>query len=60
MAVFVLIIRALSIPLGGMQPEALVLIAMMTAPFTLGVALLATLVAAGPETMVQRLRSVRA
>ena len=55
-----MIIRALSIPLGRMQPEALVLIAMMTAPFTLGVALLATLVAAGPETMVQRLRSVRA
>ena len=38
MAVFVLIIRVLSIPLGGIQPEALVLIAMMTAPFTLGVA----------------------
>ena len=58
--VFVVVVRIVNVPLAGIHPEALVLIAMMTAPFTLGVALLATLVAAGLETVVRRLRPARA
>ena len=44
----------------ALQPEALALIAMMTAPFMLGLVLLATLVTAGLETVVRRLRPARA
>ena len=58
-AVFVAAVRVLNVPLGGIQPEAF-LTAMMTAPFTLGLVLLAMLVTAGLETMVRRLRSARA
>ena len=36
MAVLVVIIPVLRVPLGGVQPEAFVLIASMTAPFTPG------------------------
>ena len=54
------VVRIVNVPLGGIQPEAFVLIAMMTAPFTLGAVLLATLVTAGLEMMVRRLRSARA
>ena len=59
-AVFVAVVRIVNVPLGGIQPEAFVLIAMMTAPFALGLVLLATLVTAGLETVARRLRSARA
>ena len=55
--VFVAMVRIVNVPLGGIQPEAFVLIAMMTAPFTLGGALLATLVTAGLETVVRAARA---
>ena len=58
--VFVAVVRVVNVPLGGIQPEAFVLIAMMTAPFTLGTVLLATLVTAGLEMVVRRLRPTRA
>ena len=63
--VFVAVVRIVNVPLGGIQPEAFVLIAMMTAPFTLGAVLLgavllATLVTAGLEMMVRRLSPARA
>ena len=47
-------------PPGRIQPEAFALIAMMTPDFTLGVVLLAALVAVGLETTVRRLRLARA
>ena len=43
---FVAVVRVLNVPLGGIRPEAFVLIAMMTALFMLGAVLLATLVVA--------------
>ena len=58
--VFVAVVRVVNVPLGGIQPEAFALIAMMTAPFTLGTVLLATLVTWGLETVVRRLRPTRA
>lgn len=57
--VFVAAVRVLNVPLGGIQPEAFALIAMMTAPFTLGAVLLATLTTAGLETVVRRRRPAR-
>ena len=53
-AVFVAVVRIVNVPLGRIQPEAFALIVMMTAPFTLGAALLATLVTWGLEKMVRR------
>ena len=58
--VFVAVVRVVKVPLGGIQPEAFALIAMMTAPFTLGTVLLATLVTWGLETVVRRLGPTRA
>ena len=42
-AVFVAVVRVLDVPVGGIQPEAFALTAMMTAPITLGAVLLVTL-----------------
>ena len=56
--VFVLVVRVLDVPVGGIQPEAFALTAMMTAPFTFGAVLLVTLGTAGVEVLVRRLRSV--
>ena len=50
------VVRVLDVPVGGIQPEAFALTAMMTAPFTLGAVLLMTLGAAGLEALVRRLR----
>ena len=58
--VFVAAVRVLNVPLGGIQPEAFALIAMMTAPFTLGAVLLATLTTGGLEAVVRRRRPARA
>ena len=52
--IFVAVVRVVNVPLGGIQPEAFALIAMMTAPFTLGAVVLATLVTWGLERMVRR------
>ena len=52
--VFVAVVRVVNVPLGGIQPEAFAMIAMMTAPFTLGTVLLATLVTWGLEKIVRR------
>ena len=51
------VVRVLNVPVGGIQPEAFALTAMMTAPFTLGAVLLMTLVTGGLEALVRRLRS---
>ena len=51
-AVFVAVVRVLDVPVGGIQPEAFALTAMMTAPFTLGAVLLMTLGTAGLEALV--------
>ena len=51
---FVAVVRIVNLPLGGIQPEAFALIAMMTALFTVGGVLLATLAAWGLEKMVRR------
>ena len=56
-AVFVAVVRVLNVPVGGIQPEAFALTAMMTAPFTLGAVLLMTLVTGGLEALVRRLRA---
>ena len=55
--VFVAVVRVLDVPVGGIQPEAFALTAMMTAPFTLGAVLLVTLGTAGVEALARRLRS---
>ena len=52
--VFVAVVRVLNVPLAGIQPEAFAMVAMMTAPFTLGGVLLATLAAWALETVVRR------
>jgi hypothetical protein len=54
---FVAVVRVLNVPVGGIQPEAFALTAMMTAPFTLGAVLLMTLVTGGLEALVRRLRA---
>ena len=53
-AVFVTVVRVLSMPVAGVQPEAFVLTAMMTAPFTIGLVLVSTATAALVETLRSR------
>ena len=55
--VFLVVVRALNITVAGVEPEALVLTAMMTAPFTLGFLLLLVLGAAAAERLVRRVRA---
>ena len=50
-AVFVAGVRILSVPVAGVQPEAFVLTAMMTAPFTVGLVLVSTMTTALIETI---------
>ena len=54
---FLVVVRALNIVVAGVEPEALVLTAMMTAPFTLGFFLLLVLGAAAAERVVRRGRA---
>ena len=54
---FLVVVRALNITIAGVEPEALVLTAMMTSPFTLGVLLLLVLGAAAAEWVVRRVRA---
>jgi hypothetical protein len=44
-------VRILSVPVAGVQPEAFVLTAMMTAPFTVGLVLVSTMTTALIETL---------
>ena len=52
--VFLVVVRSLNITVAGVAPEALVLTAMMTAPFTLGFLLLLVLGAAAAVRVVRR------
>ena len=56
-AFFLVVVRALNITVAGVEPEALVLTAMMNAPFTLGFFLLLVLGAAAAERVVRRGRA---
>ena len=55
--VFLVVVRSLDVTVAGVEPEALVLTAMMTAPFTLGFLLLLVLGAAAAERVVRRVRA---
>ena len=55
--VFLVVVRSLNITVAGVEPEALVLTAMMTAPFTLGGFLLLVLGAAVAERVLRRVRA---
>ena len=54
---FLVVVRSLNLTIAGVEPEALVLTAMMTAPFTLGFFLLLVLGAAAAERVVCRGRA---
>ena len=56
-AVFLLVVRVLNVTVAGVEPEALVLTGMMTAPFTVGFVLLFMLGAAGAERLARRGRA---
>ena len=58
LAAFVAVTRIFGVVIAGVQPEAWVLTAMMTAPFTVGAVSLFTLVAALLETVLRRRRPV--
>ena len=58
LAAFVAVTRIFNVVIAGVQPEAWVLTAMMTAPFTIGVVLLATVGTALVETVVRLKRRV--
>ena len=60
LAAFVTITRISGAVIAGVQPEAWVLTAMMTAPFTVGAVSVLTVMAALVETLSRRRRSVRA
>ena len=53
-AVFVAVVRAFNVMIAGIYPEAWVLTAMMTAPFTIGLVSVATLATALVETFRRR------
>ena len=52
--IFVIVVRVLGTPIAGIKPEALVLTAMMTAPFTIGAVLVSTGTAALTEKVCRR------
>ena len=54
LAIFVIVVRVLGTPIAGIQPEAFVLTAMMTAPFTIGAILASTGTAALTEKVCRR------
>ena len=56
-AMFVAFARGFVLVIAGVQPEAWALVAMMTAPFTIGAVLLATGGTALIETVLRRRRS---
>ena len=54
---FLVVVRSLNLTVAGVEPEALVLTGVMTAPFTLGFFLLLVLGAAAAERVVRRVRA---
>ena len=54
---FLIVVRSLNVTVAGVEPEALVLTGVMTAPFTLGFLLLLVLGAAAAERVVRRVRA---
>ena len=54
LAIFVIVVRVLGTPIAGIKPEAFVLTAMMTAPFTIGAVLVSTGTAALTEKVCRR------
>ena len=56
-ALFVAVVRLLDVVIAGVQPEAWALTAMMTAPLTIGIVLLATLGTAAVETVLRHHRT---
>ena len=58
-AAFVVVLRIFNVVIAGVQPEAWVLTAMMTAPFTIGLVLVLTAGTALVETLMRRRNSVR-
>ena len=54
---FLVVVRSLDITVAGVEPEALVLTGVMTAPFTLGDFMLLVLGAAAAERVVRRIRA---
>ena len=53
-AVFVAVVRGFNVMIAGVYPEAWVLTAMMTAPFTIGIVSVATIATALAETFRRR------
>ena len=53
-AVFVVVVRAFNVMIAGVYPEAWVLTAMMTAPFTIGLVSVSTIATALVETFRRR------
>ncbi len=53
---FVATVRVLNVALAGAQPEAFVLTAMMTAPFSIGAVIISTMAAAVVESQLRRKR----
>ena len=53
-AVFVAVVRGFNLMIAGVYPEAWVLTAMMTAPFTIGIVSVATIATAFLETILRR------
>jgi hypothetical protein len=56
-AVFVAVARGFNVMIAGVYPEAWALVAMMTAPFTIGVVSVATIATALAETFLRRAAS---
>ena len=54
---FLAVVRVLDVPVAGVEPEAFVLTAMMTSPFTLGFLVLLVLSTAGLERLLRRRRA---
>ena len=57
---FVAVVRILSVPIAGVQPEAFVLTAMMTSPFTVGAVLVSIITATLVETLRRHKRPTTA
>ena len=53
-ALFAVTVRLFNLSILGVQPEAVALTAMMTAPFTIGAVVISTAIAAVTETLLRR------
>ena len=59
-AVVAMVLRIFNVVIAGVPPESWVLTGMMTAPFTIGLVSLLTLLTAAAETVLRRRRSAGA